>query len=90
MERWQKENNSEYAEVKWQTDLIQFAAEHEDVVAFYAALHLVEAKLAEDGLHSSDYTARGNNVVRFNYLKPIRAEYKTLYDRSRVARYDAA
>lgn len=60
------------------------------IVSFYAAMHLVEARLAEDGFHSSDHTTRGNNVERFNYLKPIRAEYKTLYDRSRVARYDAA
>ena len=58
-------------------------------VAFYAALHLVEARLADDNIDSSDHTARNNNVERFNYFQPIRAKYKVLYDRSRVARYDA-
>lgn len=57
-------------------------------VAFYAALHLVEAKLAEDGIDSIDHFARNNNVARFNQFKDIRSEYKTLYDKSRVARYD--
>lgn len=57
-------------------------------VSFYAALHLVEAKLAEDGVHSSDHFARGNNVERFSRFRNIRSIYKTLYDKSRVARYD--
>lgn len=58
-------------------------------VSFYTALHLVEARLAELNIDSADHTARNNNIERFNILKPVRDEYKTLYDRSRVARYDA-
>lgn len=57
-------------------------------VSFYAALHLVEAKLAESGIDSKDHFARGNNVERFGQFKTIRNQYKTLYDKSRIARYD--
>lgn len=59
-------------------------------VSFYAALHLVEAKLAEDNIDSTDHFARNNNVERFSKFKNIRNEYKTLYDKSRVARYDGS
>lgn len=59
-------------------------------VSFYAALHLVEAKLSESGIDSKDHFARSNNVERFNQFKNIRTQYKTLYDKSRIARYDAA
>lgn len=57
-------------------------------VSFYAALHLVEAKLAKDGIDSKDHFARNNNVDRFNQFSEIRSAYKTLYDKSRIARYD--
>ncbi len=57
-------------------------------VSFYAALHLVEAKLAENGIDSPDHFARGNNVERFSQFRDIRNQYKVLYDRSRIARYD--
>ena len=59
-------------------------------VSFYAALHLVEAKLSESGIDSKDHFARSNNVERFNQFKNISTQYKTLYDKSRIARYDAA
>ncbi len=58
-------------------------------VSFYAAVHLVEAKLAESGIDSQDHFCRNNNVNRFNQFKNIRNEYKALYDKSRIARYDA-
>lgn len=57
-------------------------------VSFYAALHLVEAKLAEKGFDSRDHLGRNNNIARFNQFKAIRNEYKILYDKSRIARYD--
>ena len=59
-------------------------------VSFYAALHLVEARLAEEGVDSKDHFARNNNVERFRYFKNIRNQYKTLYDKSRIARYDGS
>lgn len=58
-------------------------------VSFYAAMHLVESELAKYNFDSYDHKARGNNIDRFNQFKPIRNKYKILYDRSRVARYDA-
>lgn len=58
-------------------------------IAFYSAVHLVEAKLAENDVHTTDHTARKGAVDRFGTFREIRNEYKALYDRSRVARYDA-
>ena len=59
-------------------------------VSFYAALHLVEAKLAEYGIDSKDHFARCNNVERFSQFKNNRSQYKTQYDKSRIERYDGA
>lgn len=42
-------------------------------VSFYAALHLVEAKLAEHGIDSKDHFARSSNVERFNQFKSIQS-----------------
>jgi hypothetical protein len=58
-------------------------------IAFYAAVHLVESELAKDKIDSPDHTGRKNNIDRFNKFRDIRVQYKTLYDRSKVARYEA-
>ena len=56
-------------------------------VAFYAAMHLIEGKLANDDIHNKTHLDRGNVVERYSYFRNIRTQYKTLHDRSIVARY---
>lgn len=58
-------------------------------VAFYSAVHLVEGKLAESGVHTDNHTNRKRAVERFGIFRNIRNQYKALYDRSRIARYEA-
>lgn len=55
------------------------------VVAFYRAVHLVEAVFARDSIHSTDHNGR-NNLLKRSY-KPLWAEFKPLFDSSRLARY---
>lgn len=57
-------------------------------VAFYAAIHLVEAELAKSNIHTRLHTDRSVNVERFNAFRTVRAQYKALHDRSVVARYE--
>lgn len=56
-------------------------------VAFYAVLHLVEARLATYGFHSANHTQRGNLVNTYRDFAQIRSKYKVLHTRSIVARY---
>lgn len=55
------------------------------VVAFYAALHWVDAYLATQGRHPQNHRER-NLIVT---LLPIAFEYSLLYSTSRRARYEA-
>lgn len=57
-------------------------------VAFYSAIHLVEAELAKSDIHTRVHTDRSVNVERFNIFRDVRAQYKALHDRSVVARYE--
>lgn len=59
-------------------------------ISFYAAMHLIEGQLAKSHIDSKNHKLRQNNVERFNVFKPIRVQYKILYDRSIVARYEPA
>jgi hypothetical protein len=54
-------------------------------VAFYKALHLVEA-MFRVGNHKTGSHLRRNNILRKHYLSVWR-EYKTLYSFARLARY---
>ncbi len=55
------------------------------VVAFYAALHWVDAFLATLGRHPLNHRSRGQLVA----ILPIYGDYVELYVLSRQARYDA-
>ncbi len=55
------------------------------IVAFYAALHWVDAALAHQGLHPSNHRERN----RMAQGLPIWNEYYELYAVSRIARYEA-
>lgn len=56
-------------------------------VAFYSALHLVEARLASYGFHGRNHTLRENMVYQYSDFINIRAKYKDLHTKSIVARY---
>lgn len=60
---------------------------------FYAAVHLVDALLANRGIHPRGHTQRGpagafgrNDYVQ-RLLRPIYPDYRELYNLSRTARY---
>ena len=54
---------------------------------FYAALHYVEAVLAESNRHSENHPARDSNVARSPVLRKIYSEYRYLKTLSNDARY---
>lgn len=56
-------------------------------IAFYSALHLVEAVLASYGFHGTSHKARGNQVNTYADFRNIRAKYKILHTNSINARY---
>jgi len=55
-------------------------------LAFYTAVHLVEARLAQHGIHSTSHLQRNNEVRR--RFRPIRRNYDRLQSSSQEARYD--
>lgn len=57
----------------------------EVVGIFYAALHLVDARLASSGIHPRNHAKRNQEVE--NRLRFIGAEYLALYNMARDARY---
>ncbi len=56
-------------------------------MAFYSALHWVDAFLARSSVHPQSHTERDTYVWR-SQLRTIYDQYRTLSDRSREARYD--
>jgi hypothetical protein len=58
------------------------------VVAFYAAVHLVEQVFALTAQHSHDH--RGRNKAVREQLRPIHSHFRALYNLSMVARYQQA
>lgn len=56
-------------------------------VAFYAAVHLVEARLAKLGIHSPDHDKRNSYVTILSEFKPVYREYMELYFFSLQSRY---
>ena len=56
-------------------------------LAFYSALHLVEASFARDGNHFDSHTSRNNHFKHERSLQKIWRHYKPLYDHSLKARY---
>lgn len=56
-------------------------------IAFYSALHLVEAALALDGRHCENHKLRNEHLKRTKKLQQIWRHYKPLYDHSLKARY---
>jgi hypothetical protein len=54
---------------------------------FYAALHLVEAILAQSGEHSRNHVARDSTIARHPALRAIYGRYRYLETLSRDARY---
>ena len=56
-------------------------------ISFYAALHLVEAALAESGQHFDDHSTRNFHLKKTKKLQNIWKHYKPLYDHSLKARY---
>lgn len=62
-------------------------ADHWDwmaILAFYSALHWLDAYLAHEGLHPSNHRERNRAAQRL----PIWDEYYELYAISRIARYE--
>ncbi|MFD0716592.1 hypothetical protein [Paenibacillus sp. GCM10027626] len=55
-------------------------------VYFYAALHLVEKKLAPLGVHAADHRERNEKVRKL--FRKISVYYESLYLESQNARYD--
>ena len=69
--------------------LDDYDADHWDWVAtlaFYAALHWLDASFADSGLHPSNHRQRNRAAQSL----PIWDEYYELYSVSRIARYEAA
>lgn len=58
-------------------------------VAFYTALHLVEAECAKTNIHNATHTDRGVYINRDRRFIKIRSQYKFLHDRSLAARYSS-
>ena len=58
------------------------------VLSFCAALHWVDALLAQSRIHPQAHDERNRYVLRVQQLSPIRLQYRTLETRSREARYD--
>ena len=59
----------------------------EAIAVYYAALHLVDAKLANHGVHPPDHAARRKAVAQ--HLNLILREYLALEQLARQARYEA-
>lgn len=58
-------------------------------VAFYTALHQIEAWFADNGLHSEDHTQRDDWLSRVKELRrTVWPRYKELEFQSRQARYE--
>src|SRR5690606_21992498 len=73
--------------------LAQLILEQEDpswaaVLAFYSALHLVDAYLARQDIHPRSHEARQGCVARVSALRPLHHAYRKLETRSRWVRYD--
>ncbi|HLF76295.1 MAG TPA: hypothetical protein VJB57_02280 [Dehalococcoidia bacterium] len=58
------------------------------MLSFYAALHWVDAFLAQSRIHPKTHDERARYVLRVQQLSSIRLQYRTLETRSREARYD--
>jgi hypothetical protein len=58
------------------------------VVAFYAALHLVDAYLATIGVHPMSHVERRAAIRQTRVLAPILRDYRILEAMSRESRYD--
>ncbi len=56
-------------------------------ISFYAALHLVEAALAESNEHFDNHATRNIHLKKTKNLQHIWQHYKPLYDHSMKARY---
>ena len=55
-------------------------------LAFYTVVHLVEARLAQYGIHSTNHLQRNNEIQR--RFRPIWRNYNQLQNNSRRARYE--
>lgn len=59
-------------------------------ICFYAALHIIDMKLAEDNIHSTTHLSRENILIKMKKISPrVTVRYKQLSSLSRAARYDA-
>lgn len=58
-------------------------------IHFYAALHLVEKKLAQYKTHNENHKQR-NNAIRSPLFRSISADYLALYNESQSARYNCS
>jgi hypothetical protein len=58
------------------------------VLAFYAALHWVEAYLARIPAHSTSHKTQDTALATFQDLMPIRSEYEALHTKADRARYN--
>jgi hypothetical protein len=59
-------------------------------VAFYAAVHAVEAMFAKDGFHSTNHQIRIETLTRVNKYQQVWRHYSPLYNAAMVSRYDCS
>lgn len=59
------------------------------IVAFYAAMHVVEAVLASQNLHSENHEGRHETLKRNRRYQHLYKHYKPLFDAAWRARYEA-
>ncbi len=60
------------------------------IASFYAALHYIEAVIAQNGEEGVSHQRRKGLIHEIPALRPIGGLYEALRDHARRARYDAA
>lgn len=56
-------------------------------VAFYRAIHLIDAMFAHQDIHPPDHKTRGEYLKRDNRYKAVYSHYSALREASGIARY---
>ena len=68
----------------------EISSKHNDwkvTIIFYAAVHLIEAYLSQNGYHTESHKSRFNWINKIPSLKAIAIDYQTLYNYSIKSRY---
>ncbi|HWL09560.1 MAG TPA: hypothetical protein VNQ76_14215 [Planctomicrobium sp.] len=76
-----------YKALNYLTERIDEFPQWTTTVAFYVAVHAVEALFAHDGHHSDSHEDRNRRLKAENRYKHIWGHYRPLWNDSRIARY---